>query len=40
MNKEEPHMTLLVTEPDEGEFVYLRGDRHDPARLIPLVLVS
>jgi len=30
----------LVMSGAAGEFVYLRGDRHDPARLIPLVLVS
>ena len=30
----------LVLSGGQGEFVYLRGDRHDPARLIPLVLVS
>ncbi|MEX2153767.1 MAG: heparinase II/III family protein [Gemmatimonadaceae bacterium] len=29
----------LVMSGAHGEFVYLRGDRHDPARLIPLVLV-
>jgi hypothetical protein len=29
----------LVTSGAEGEFVYLRGDRHDPQRLIPLVIV-
>ena len=30
----------LVLSGGEGEFVYLRGDRHDPARLMPIVLVS
>lgn len=30
----------LVMSGARGEFVYLRGDRHDPTRLIPLVLVS
>jgi hypothetical protein len=30
----------LVLSGGQGEFVYLRGDRHDPTRLIPLVLVS
>lgn len=30
----------LVMSGARGEFVYLRGDRHDPAHLIPLVLVS
>jgi hypothetical protein len=30
----------LVMSGARGEFVYLRGDRHDPAQLIPLVLVS
>jgi hypothetical protein len=30
----------LVMSGASGEFVYLRGDRHDPARLIPLVLVT
>jgi hypothetical protein len=30
----------LVMSGARGEFVYLRGDRHDLARLIPLVLVS
>lgn len=29
----------LVMSGARGEFVYLRGDRHDPARLMPLVLV-
>jgi hypothetical protein len=29
----------LVMSGANGEFVYLRGDRHDPARLLPLVLV-
>ena len=24
----------------EGEFVYLRGDRHDPSRLVPLMIVG
>jgi hypothetical protein len=28
----------LVLSGGEGEFVYLRGDRHDPARLVPLLL--
>ena len=30
----------LVLSGAEGEFVYLRGDRHDPARLVPLVIVD
>ena len=30
----------LVLSGAQGEFVYLRGDRHDLTRLIPLVLVS
>ncbi|MFI5312371.1 MAG: hypothetical protein ACHQQ3_14125, partial [Gemmatimonadales bacterium] len=30
----------LVLSGAEGEFVYLRGDRHDPARLVPLVLTD
>ena len=30
----------LVLSGGQGEFLYLRGDRHDPTRLIPLVLVS
>lgn len=30
----------LVMSGAQGEFVYLRGDRHDSARLIPLVLVQ
>jgi len=29
----------LVMSGARGEFVYLRGDRHDPTRLIPLVIV-
>ena len=29
----------LVMSGAQGEFVYLRGDRHDPDRLIPLVIV-
>ena len=29
----------LVMSGARGEFVYLRGDRHDPTRLVPLVLV-
>jgi hypothetical protein len=29
----------LVLSGARGEFVYLRGDRHEPSRLIPLVLV-
>lgn len=29
----------LIMSGARGEFAYLRGDRHDPARLIPLVLV-
>lgn len=29
----------LVASGADGEFVYLRGDRHDPRRLLPLVLV-
>jgi hypothetical protein len=30
----------LVMSGARGEFVYLRGDRHDAARLMPLVIVS
>jgi hypothetical protein len=30
----------LVLSGSRGEFAYIRGDRHDPARLIPLVLVT
>lgn len=30
----------LVLSGAHGEFVYLRGDRHDPTRLMPLVIVS
>jgi hypothetical protein len=30
----------LVLSGARGEFVYLRGDRHDQTRLIPLVIVS
>ena len=29
----------LLMSGGSGEFVYLRGDRHDPARLLPLVIV-
>jgi len=30
----------LVLSGARGEFVYLRGDRHDPARLVPLLLAD
>jgi hypothetical protein len=29
----------LVLSGGAGEFVYLRGDRHDPSRLLPLIVV-
>jgi prepilin-type processing-associated H-X9-DG protein len=30
----------LVMSGAQGEFIYLRGDRHDPARLIPLLITD
>ena len=30
----------LVLSGAEGEFVYLRGDRHDPSQLVPLVVTD
>ena len=30
----------LVMSGAQGEFVYLRGDRHDPAKLVPLLVVG
>ena len=40
MSHRERRRGQLVLSGGQGEFVYLRGDRHDPTRLIPLVLVS